>query len=375
MYLQVIVPVAIPFPQPDGLKMNPFPVVRANGSLFPWGFHRVVLDQLPVLNVGHIDAVRLQQWLDLHLGSQLSQRNNDTLMDPAHPDVLANIKRAIYSIIERATGMEGGRPVRVFSLQLVDGAHTANRMPVLEVHTILFIDKVRFDVAAHAMVCDAFVMHTSALPPHAASALSEVYRQGFLPVSVWTAATMRAWKQMLPALAERCRTTWTHNANCEYIAQGKIPLGLGTSEGDPLCSCGRGKDVEGTGMMKDGVWRKFAPHATRIALSQIFPVPYIEDILWPGELPQSPRDEATSTSSAHLIDHAAPSPAHANGSNGKETTGNALPELGAARCDRCKKKESADLKLLVCSRCKKAVYCSRECQKSDWKTHKLRCHN
>ena len=289
--------------------------------------------------------------------------------------VLANIKITIKNIMARAVGIEGGgKPVRVFSLQLVDGASIASTgaIPVLEVHTLLFIDKVRFDVAAHAMVCDAFVVHTSAITstsPHGASPLSDLFRQGFLPVSVPTAATMRAWKQMLPALAERCRTTWTHGPNCEYVAQGRIPLALGTSDGDPLCSCGRGKDVEGTGMMKDGVWRKFAPLATRIALGPLFPVPYLEDVFAPEEV-----QDTGCALLAHLNLRPLPTNGPRSNENGGETIATAGP-VPAAACDRCKKKESADLKLLVCSRCKKAVYCSRECQKGDWKTHKLRCHN
>lgn len=27
-----------------------------------------------------------------------------------------------------------------------------------------------------------------------------------------------------------------------------------------------------------------------------------------------------------------------------------------------------------CSRCKEVFYCSKECQKCDWKTHKLQCN-
>ncbi|KAM5543898.1 hypothetical protein V8D89_002515 [Ganoderma adspersum] len=371
-YIEVVVPVAISFLQPDGLKVNPFPVVGANGSLFPWSFHRVVLDQLPVLNVGRIDTARLKQWYDVHLISQLSQRNGDAALNPANPDVLANIKWTIKFIMERAAGVEGGKLVREFAL-----LDSSSGMPGLMVDTILFVDKVRYDVSAHAMVCDAFVVTTCRESSSSlASAMADLFKRGFLPANVPTAATMRAWKQMLPALAERCRTTWTHGVNCEYGAQGKIPLVLGTSEGDPLCSCGRGKDVEG--MMKDRVWQKFARLATRIALSPLFPVPYLEDVFAPEDLRRAQgASTSTSSESVHSVGHAAPSPAHFNGSNGNETTSAsaAVPLLGAAQCDRCKKKESADLKLLVCSRCKEAAYCSRECQKSDWKTHKLRCHN
>ena len=34
-----------------------------------------------------------------------------------------------------------------------------------------------------------------------------------------------AWKQLLPALAERCRT-WKHGPNCEFLAKKTIPLSL-----------------------------------------------------------------------------------------------------------------------------------------------------
>jgi hypothetical protein len=39
-------------------------------------------------------------------------------------------------------------------------------------------------------------------------------------------------------------------------------------------------------------------------------------------------------------------------------------------CDNCGK---IDTKLMKCSRCKSAYYCSAECQKCSWKKHKLDC--
>ncbi|CAI5972588.1 unnamed protein product [Closterium sp. NIES-64] len=40
---------------------------------------------------------------------------------------------------------------------------------------------------------------------------------------------------------------------------------------------------------------------------------------------------------------------------------------------RCSKVEGAGVQLKLCSRCGKAAYCSRECQKAHWPSHKLTC--
>ncbi|KAI0078615.1 hypothetical protein K474DRAFT_1660225 [Panus rudis PR-1116 ss-1] len=43
------------------------------------------------------------------------------------------------------------------------------------------------------------------------------------------------------------------------------------------------------------------------------------------------------------------------------------------QCQKCWKRRSATVKLQVCSQCKITAYCSRECQKADWKFHKTAC--
>jgi hypothetical protein len=44
------------------------------------------------------------------------------------------------------------------------------------------------------------------------------------------------------------------------------------------------------------------------------------------------------------------------------------------RCGLCKNDDAKlDTKFMVCSICKSVPYCSRECQKEDWKTHKKVC--
>ena len=49
-----------------------------------------------------------------------------------------------------------------------------------------------------------------------------------------------------------------------------------------------------------------------------------------------------------------------------------LVRIGGVTCDCCKKK---DVELFNCARCGKAFYCSKECQKKQWKVngHKQRC--
>lgn len=43
------------------------------------------------------------------------------------------------------------------------------------------------------------------------------------------------------------------------------------------------------------------------------------------------------------------------------------------KCQSCKKAESKSVPLRNCFRCKSAIYCSRDCQKADRKTHKKVC--
>jgi hypothetical protein len=42
-------------------------------------------------------------------------------------------------------------------------------------------------------------------------------------------------------------------------------------------------------------------------------------------------------------------------------------------CANCGRTPTAEQSFSTCARCKKAKYCSQECQKVDWKTHKKSC--
>lgn len=51
-----------------------------------------------------------------------------------------------------------------------------------------------------------------------------------------------------------------------------------------------------------------------------------------------------------------------------------LPKGNNGECGVCEASNCADGKpLMACSKCKRSFYCSKECQKKDWKWHKLYC--
>ncbi|OJT13568.1 hypothetical protein TRAPUB_9884 [Trametes pubescens] len=340
LYIEVVVPVAMPFPKAWALQSSPFPVIRTDTTLFPWNLHRVPLDRLPTLDISALKSPT-GDWFNPHVSLQMSHREK-MMRERKTLSGLALVKDTIHSIMVRFAGIQGGPPSRVFALH-DEATNTSD--------TMLFVSELRYDLACHTVVCDAFVLLISEqLVSIANPWLQAVGKKGIESVRVY-GDEMRIWKQLLPGMVERCRATWKHGKNCEYAARGKIPLELEIMAGDPLCSCGRGKDVDG--MHKVDLWRKLAPFVTRVALSPLFTVSYLEPLL--------DRDEVKSTTEAlrEVLRDGKPSPGH-DSLAGSETT----------RCAKCSKLDGS---LRKCSRCKAVSYCSEGCQKADWKKHKSTC--
>ncbi|KAF8801768.1 hypothetical protein BYT27DRAFT_7114103 [Phlegmacium glaucopus] len=308
-YIEVIVPTSRSL-MPDGMKLNPYPVINTKG-LHPWSIHRVNLSTLPVLD---LKAKGLKEWLNGHVSSMMSARER-SLRKKHGTDTLMFVKDTLHSIFVRASGIQGGSVQRLFALR---DKKTNN------CDTILFIDDLRFDLASHTMICDGYVLPlTDRLLMENEEPFAKLVHQGGMVNIAAFDGEMQAWKQLLPAFVERCRSSWTHGANCEYAAQGHIPLTEDMGE-DPLCSCGRGKEVEG--MQKVGLWKKFASYVTRVALSPLFAVSYLETV---GRDPD------------------------------------------AHKCSVCRGRGKPKLK--ACAGCGKVRYCSAGCQKKDWKAHKPKC--
>ncbi|KAF7363879.1 MYND-type domain-containing protein [Mycena sanguinolenta] len=306
--IQIIVPLRSSFTQ-GGVDINPFPI--ALDGLVPWSVHRVNLERLPVLN---LKSSKLDQWLNVHVTAAFSEREARARKDKG-TDTMMFVKDTIHSIIVQASGIQpkGSSPHRIFTLL---DKETNN------CDTVFLVDQLRFDLSAHTIVCDAFVLPLSDERMMEMIMIDEqnlaklLSQAGQIPVEP---GEVKSWKQLLPALVERCRT-WKHRDSCQYASEGRVPL---TTEMEviPLCACGEGQDVQ---RMHDvPLWKPFAKYCTRIALSPLFAVSYVENV---GRKDRS--------------------------------------------CCVCRAKAP-----FTCPKCKKDRYCSTVCRKKDWDRHRERHHN
>lgn len=239
-------------------------------------------------------------------------------------DVLANIKESLASIILHSCGLWDHGIKRAFSLN----------EPSMGGYTLIFVAGIRLDLQNHSIVVDAWILPlTLSILPSIAGVLGEL-SPSMLQIITDT-EEMHAWKRLIPAFVERCRT-WTHKKNCPYVKKSP-PLSLELAESS-ICQCGAGVGTSG-GFGKVEAWKPFAPYVTRAALSPLFVASFMEPVA--GKL--------------------------ADGAKATHTSKASVSGLSCAKCGK------GGEKLLSCSRCKKLRYCGTECQREHWKVHKLNC--
>ena len=281
----------------------------------PWNIHRLNLDLLPTLDISEPEPLRC---ISQQLVSAATDREQSLRKAKDRTDTLLNVKNTIHVMLYE---FSGSRRARVFAL------HTNKN-----VDTVIFVTALRLDLASHTFVIDAQVLTLSERMVHKVRDTLSAIHQGQRLIEFHGDEAV-AWKRLLPALAERCRT-WKHGRNCEYLARKTVPLSL-EYDGDPLCSCGKGQDVTPE-FRKEKAWKSAIPYVTRIAISPLYGVSHTEN-----------------TSRLAV---------------GQETGKPPGPEM---KCKKCG--SSGKPKLLTCGGCKRTNYCSVDCQKADWKTHKGTC--
>lgn len=294
---------------------------------------------MPYLNLQKCPVVQITQhsrlkWLVPHLSLAMSARERalrekEDVPRSAGEQVRLDFKESIFSIFVQFAGLQGTKS-QLFYLN--DAAHGG-------VHVIILASALRLDLANRAVVLDCAVLPLhDALMPDVMGSLAKLQGFGVVVVKV-NDAELRLWRHALPAYVERCRD-WTHQDNCEYAISGSIPLS--TENGKRmLCSCGSGKFPPNFISNIPG-WNGLSKYAVRATISPAFWAPFADDMYSPDLGKKNITDV------------------------GK------IPVNG--RCASCgKNNQAGGSGLLNCARCMKVKYCSRECQRMDWKAHKSVC--
>lgn len=306
--------------QKFGMSLNPFPIIKHTGLLHLWNIHYIHLDQLPTLDLSREKRL---DFVPPHVGMAYSDRERrlrETSMrgrlEESNADAMTNVKETIHTLFVTICKQKS----RVFGLADPDNGGT---------YTLIFVNDMRLDLAANAVVVDAVVLPlTENIVEDLHIHIGNLHAAGIVTIKTFQ-DEVRVWKHLLPAFTERCRK-WKHTLNCKYLTKG-VPVSE-EMEQSPLCECGSGKDLGP--FIKNKEWKVFAPHSTRIAISPLFAVPFIDTI-------------------------------------GKSWLEDAKEKADVNACAKCD--GPGKPKLLLCGACQKTKYCSAECQKEDWKSHKKQC--
>lgn len=300
----------------------------SDGALTPNYIPRVDLDIQPMMKSTTPED---RTWLNIMVitgAMSVAEKQAQHPSNISSTNPKSDIKQSLSIMFASFMGFhsQANAPIRTFQLTLKRNQNS---------HALIFVKSLRHDLDLGSIVLDAYIMPFTKSRVQALSGAVQGLLAGSSkpPLGLYlTDEESVLWKRLLPALAERCRK-WSHKEDCEYRTQGKIPLSVEANE-NPLCSCGEGK-VPSDFAKDDREWAPFAKYVTRIAIAPIFPVPYVEATAdFPEDLPAAERAGA------------------------------------GPWCDNCNKSSG---QLQSCAACKKARYCSRECQKAAWKTHKLHC--
>ncbi|RYP70723.1 hypothetical protein DL769_004873 [Monosporascus sp. CRB-8-3] len=309
-----------------------YPVLLQCKKPVNWNMPYIELENCPIIDIKKKSKLN---WLNPHVSMAMSAREcslraDERLPRSAGEQIRLDFKESLFSIFIQYAGLQGTKHC-IFGLDNPENGG---------VHILIFVSNLRIDLASRAVVLDCAILPLhKELMPKLDQFLRALTSRGFIRIKV-DDAEMQLWKHVLPAYVERCRS-WEHGADCEYARAGAVPLTV-EDEKQFLCTCGNGRFPP---RFVENVmhWNTVSQYAVRAAVSPAFWAPFVDDIYRPDP------------SRAGLAASGSPGPALDR----------------CANCGTDKAKEG--VVLLSCARCKNIKYCSRECQRANWKAHKPVC--
>ena len=348
-YIEVIISM-VTDPKSGGYASAPFPIVTAGGLSAlrsPWDAPKVNCNQLSTLKIG---TKAEMGWVARLLGSCLTAaegliaRTPEFTAGQARTTPLHDVKQTIQIMTLARVGLHH---------------QTSRRAQFFDFHSSgaplwrLFVHDIYHDSNTHSIVLDAFL----------SSQYNRVARCPEVIIVKISAEEQKLWMSLLPLLAERCRD-YPHSGSCEYAEQNRDAA---PSAKIVLCSCGEGKSPppnETGPRAPEREW--FFKHGTRLAISPLFPLSYIDPL--PRHNIKEMKKQLEKMKLDEQKERNRPK-ARRRALEGKENR----PVQGTPSCDACGAAGSPEAKLMKCGQCHLASYCSRDCQKKDWKSHKLVC--
>src|SRR5271155_5516842 len=253
-WIEIISSLVAP-PTLDPISQDPFPLIREHEGISTWNLGYINFRRLPEISVP-IAPTGPNIWLVIHLYDMYSLYHTSTTRTPHLLRPLGDVKRYIQNMIVYVGGYV---PVlqRVWTFES-DNEPFPKELAV--VVTGLFLDN-----NSHSVVAEGYVLPLMNVPhTDTVNKLISSPHNILVPPDSYT-----LFKKVLRAMAERCRD-WEHSESCEFLTDEGFSVKEGRS---PFCSCGVGKVQRS---FRTGQWKEISDYVTRVAITPIFSVPYIE---------------------------------------------------------------------------------------------------